>query len=681
VFVHAIQNNSINVTRYTDSQSIPASDNHTVSGLSSLAESALEWYVFTDGTGTAFARGATTAYLTSTTNVSEWTHRTGNTGTYRFGVIDLSGVAIPAPSAPTLYPDDGGSNQIAFNNIRENDTTPIIRVSATHTESFNRYQVEFNTASDFGGTAYTETFSGTYASGTQYNLQTTGTLSLPSTDGVTYYVRVRASADAGSNWGDWSTKNHPTWTYTYKSTSEDPDWWQTTDEQFDTGTLSDALTSGSDSVKTGSSYSTPAFETGAITFDDSLDWETITFESTYSSNPVILAAPVTAANCEDAGTCMGNSTAQNTGGRYPIPVIRNVGTTSFDMAMCVDDGGETCAADPGVESETFHWFAFDVDDVGSYSWIDAGTTSSVSVDGTATAETFNLTFSSTPAVWTQAQTYSQAGQIGAHAWVNPKSTTGFSYVGCVVNPTSDDDCDDGTAVAETFGYVAIDTANEAFEANANFQAGSASIDDSVWTAASFSPSFTNPRVMVTQNTEGGSQDPQYPWADDVTASGMDYRYCEQDDATSCNTHNAETVHWFAVEQSSSGVGTVMSTEIDYDWFDGASAWNDVFWSEDETNGTVKMQVYYTDSVACDTIVPDEALSGNSSGFSTSPIDISGLSTSTYNKICLKGTLTYSGGTPYLEDWGVTVPENPYLLFGLGSIMIGYLKKLRRKKGK
>jgi len=92
VFVHVIQNDNIDVNRYTDSQSIPTSDNHTVSGLTSLDESALEWYVFTDGAGTAYARGATGAYLTSTTNVAEWSHRSGNKGTYRFGVINLSGL-------------------------------------------------------------------------------------------------------------------------------------------------------------------------------------------------------------------------------------------------------------------------------------------------------------------------------------------------------------------------------------------------------------------------------------------------------------------------------------------------------------------------------------------------------------------------------------------------------------
>ena len=147
--------------------------------------------------------------------------------------------------AATLYPDDGGSNQIAFSNTRQNDTTPIVRASAIHTSTFDRFQVEFNTASDFSGTAYTETFSNTYSSATPYNLQTTASLNLPSTDGVTYYVRARASADGGTNYGSWSSE---TWTYTYTSTAGDARWVQTTDKQFDTGTLASTKTSGSDRV-------------------------------------------------------------------------------------------------------------------------------------------------------------------------------------------------------------------------------------------------------------------------------------------------------------------------------------------------------------------------------------------------------------------------------------------------
>jgi hypothetical protein len=111
----------------------------------------------------------------------------------------------------------------------------------------------------------------------------------------------------------------------------------------------------------------------------------------------------------------------------------------------------------------------------------------------------------------------------------------------------------------------------------------------------------------------------------------------------------------AIASSNSGAstGTVMSPAIDFDNVLGQDSWNQVSWSEDETNGSIDMQVYYSDSAPCDTIVPDGALSGNSSGFSTSPIDISGLNTTTYNEICLRATLNESGGTPFLQDWTVT----------------------------
>ncbi|MGA8848646.1 MAG: glycine-rich domain-containing protein, partial [Dehalococcoidia bacterium] len=180
--------------------------------------------------------------------------RRSSSGTYSGGngapgLIRITYTVTPLPDAPYLYASDG-VNQIAFNNIRQNTTTPTFRVSATHVASFNRFQLELNTASNFTGTAYTQTFSGTYTSGTQYNLVASGlSPSLPTTDGVTYYVRVRASDDGGSSWGQWSTVNYPVWTFTYKSASGLPDWFQTTDAQFGLGTLVATVTTGSGSVR------------------------------------------------------------------------------------------------------------------------------------------------------------------------------------------------------------------------------------------------------------------------------------------------------------------------------------------------------------------------------------------------------------------------------------------------
>jgi hypothetical protein len=100
----------------------------------------------------------------------------------------------------------------------------------------------------------------------------------------------------------------------------------------------------------------------------------------------------------------------------------------------------------------------------------------------------------------------------------------------------------------------------------------------------------------------------------------------------------------------------MSAEIDYDNLQGGTAWNTASFATTETTGDVKLKVYYTVGTACDTIVPDGVLAGNSSGFdvAASPVTISGLTptATTYNKICLQATLTYTAGTPLLNDWTV-----------------------------
>jgi hypothetical protein len=105
-------------------------------------------------------------------------------------------------------------------------------------------------------------------------------------------------------------------------------------------------------------------------------------------------------------------------------------------------------------------------------------------------------------------------------------------------------------------------------------------------------------------------------------------------------------------------GTIMSTEIDFDWVPGRSQWGEVYWSTTEPSGSDSTtSVWYTVSSACDTIIPNSALSGNEAGFdvSASPKDISGLSTSTYNRICLRASLAVGTATssPALDYWKVT----------------------------
>jgi hypothetical protein len=49
-------------------------------------------------------------------------------------------------------------------------------------------------------------------------------------------------------------------------------------------------------------------------------------DHTYDATPIILATP--------------NSQSNND--NYPIPRIRNVTTTSFEISICLDDGNTTC---------------------------------------------------------------------------------------------------------------------------------------------------------------------------------------------------------------------------------------------------------------------------------------------------------------------------------------------------
>ena len=164
-----------------------------------------------------------------------------------YTLVDVTYTTVSVPEAPILY-DIGGTGQLSFNNVKQHITAPRFRASATHTSNFDTFFVELNTRADFAGAAYTQTFSNTYTSGTQYDLLCDSlSPSLPATDGVTYYVRARASANGGSDYGTWSAD---TWSFTYNASSDtDPIWYQATDAQFDTGTLFGTETFGADQVR------------------------------------------------------------------------------------------------------------------------------------------------------------------------------------------------------------------------------------------------------------------------------------------------------------------------------------------------------------------------------------------------------------------------------------------------
>lgn len=86
-----------------------------------------------------------------------------------------------------------------------------------------------------------------------------------------------------------------------------------------------------------------------------------------------------------------------------------------------------------------------------------------------------------------------------------------------------------------------------------------------------------------------------------------------------------------------------------------ASWDNFSWNDSEPiNADISYQVFYSTSTAW-ALVPDNDLPGNSSGFNSFPVDLSGLATSTYYQLKLKGNFSSinASTTPTLFDWQVS----------------------------
>ncbi len=75
--------------------------------------------------------------------------------------------------------------------------------------------------------------------------------------------------------------------------------------------------------------------------------------------------------------------------------------------------------------------------------------------------------------------------------------------------------------------------------------------------------------------------------------------------------------------------------------------------------SVAVQVRYRDGASAP-LIPDAVLPGNTVGFTTSPIDLSGVATTTYSALILSADLTTNDTlvTPVLDTWSVVYDEGP-----------------------
>ena len=124
-------------------------------------------------------------------------------------------------------------------------------------------------------------------------------------------------------------------------------------------------------------------------------------------------------------------------------------------------------------------------------------------------------------------------------------------------------------------------------------------------------------------------------------------------------------------------GSIVSTPISF--ADGAGPrWEQVLFNDTKPGAsTIKYRVYYESSPNVYTIIPDSALSGNSAGFTTSPINIAGLDRTVYAKLKLDAEFICNlGNCPTLNEWsvewsqGISVSGRAYEYDGVSTTTSG-----------
>jgi len=138
------------------------------------------------------------------------------------------------------------------------------------------------------------------------------------------------------------------------------------------------------------------------------------------------------------------------------------------------------------------------------------------------------------------------------------------------------------------------------------------------------------------------------------------------DASNIQTQTDTAVAGGLVLTSEALTGSALSTPITPDTLSG---WGIVSGTIDEPgDSTVRVQV--TDTLG--TLLPDVVLPGNSTGFSTFPISLAELATSTYSSLVLKAVLTRSvlTDTPMLLDWSLSYTETPEPLPNIDFTLTG-----------
>ncbi|HQK99026.1 MAG TPA: hypothetical protein PLH61_13485, partial [Bacteroidia bacterium] len=452
--------------------------------------------------------------------------------------VTLSGSALASgtqtiydckPEAPVFY-NFGSEDFILFNNAAFYMEEPRFRLSSTHTSAINMFYIEINTASDFTGTSYCQSFPGTYISETEYDFLCDGlSSSLPTTENVTYYVRAKASDNGGSTWSTWSTG---TYSFTFTS-STIPEWHQTTTAQFFTNTLLDCESSSNKVL-----MPTTVMSTQKVSSDNDDGYEL------QGSTVWITGGP----NNRLGYRLEGINRNCIAGIRFSsVPIPKNAIITSSSLSLC---SYETKSATVNVKI-----YGIDEDNTSNFN--------------TTTQEPSDKAKTSASSDWTLQ---------------NPWTVDNW-YTSSSINSSVQEIVDRaGWSSGNAMGFI-----------------------------------FTN-------NGSGDNKQFVDYWEGANLAPKLDISYI-------------------------SPSATIISTPVDFQSFLGADDWDEIEFNHNTTGGDIRYRVYY-EVMGTPTIIPDVDLTGNSTGFTNSPIDISMLDPASYPRIYIHATFSPETASPEIYDWTV-----------------------------
>jgi hypothetical protein len=103
-----------------------------------------------------------------------------------------------------------------------------------------------------------------------------------------------------------------------------------------------------------------------------------------------------------------------------------------------------------------------------------------------------------------------------------------------------------------------------------------------------------------------------------------------------------------------------------------NSWDEIQWEDNKPPSTnIRYKVYDASGVS-PILIPDSDIPGNSSGLTTSPIDVSSLSTSTYPALQVAAFLTTEDSmvTPSVFDWKIKYKDGPIPLPNIAFSMTG-----------